>query len=149
MVVSAEKEVEDQNVESAEMSAIEVKIETIKKMPALMGEVDIIKGLILLPGVKTVGEGGSGFYVRGGNADQNLVLLDEAPIYNASHLLGFFSSFNPEAIKDMKLYKGAIPAYYGGRLSSVLDIRMKEGNAKKFAASGGLGTIMSLSLIHI
>ncbi len=143
VVVSAEKEAEDQNIESAEMSTIEMKIETIKKITPLFGEVDIIKSLILLPGVKSVGEGGSGFYVRGGNADQNLVLLDEAPIYNASHLLGFFSSFNPEAIKDMKLYKGAIPAYYGGRLSSVLDIRMKEGNAKRFAASGGLGTIMS------
>ncbi|MFK7806614.1 MAG: TonB-dependent receptor plug domain-containing protein, partial [Saprospiraceae bacterium] len=104
---------------------------------------DIIKAIQLLPGVAAVGEGGSGFYVRGGNADQNLILLDEAPIYNASHLLGFFSSFNPEAIKDMQLYKGAMPAYYGGRLSSVLDIRMKEGNAKRFTASGGLGTVMS------
>jgi len=143
VIVSAEKESENQNVESTNMGVVEVKIESIKKMPALLGEVDIIKAIQLLPGVKSVGEGGSGFYVRGGNADQNLVLLDEAPIYNSSHMLGFFSSFNPEAIKDMQLYKGAMPAYYGGRLSSVLDIRMKEGNAKKFTASGGLGTIMS------
>jgi len=143
VVIVAEKEDEDQNVESTEMSTINVGIETVKKMPALFGEVDIIKAIQLLPGVKTVGEGSSGFYVRGGNVDQNLVLLDEAPIYNASHLLGFFSSFNPDAIKDMQLYKGAIPAHYGGRLSSVLDIRMKEGNSKRFAASGGIGTVMS------
>ncbi|MFK8102362.1 MAG: TonB-dependent receptor plug domain-containing protein, partial [Saprospiraceae bacterium] len=143
VVIVADREFADQNVESVSMSSVEMKVETIKKMPALLGEVDIIKAIQLLPGVKAVGEGGSGFYVRGGNADQNLILLDEAPIYNASHLLGFFSSFNPDAIKDMQLYKGAIPAYFGGRLSSVLDIRMKEGNAKRFAASGGIGTIMS------
>ena len=143
VIVSAAREVEDRNIESTGMSEIDVKIEAVKKIPALLGEVDIIKAIQLLPGVKAVGEGGSGFYVRGGNADQNLVLLDEAPIYNASHLLGFFSSFNPEAIKDMQLYKGAMPAHYGGRLSSVLDIRMKEGNAKKITTSGGIGSIMS------
>lgn len=142
VVVVAEK-AEDFNVAAIEMSTIDVSIESVKKMPALFGEVDIIKTIQLLPGVKTVGEGSSGFYVRGGNVDQNLVLLDEAPIYNSSHLMGFFSSFNPDAIKDMKLYKGAIPSHYGGRLSSVLDIRMKEGNAKQFAGSGGVGTIMS------
>lgn len=143
VVISAEKDEVDRNVTSTEMSVEEVSIETVKKLPALFGEIDIIKVIQLLPGVKSVGEGSSGFYVRGGNVDQNLVLLDEAPIYNASHVLGFFSSFNPDAIKDMKLYKGAIPSHFGGRLSSVLDIRMKEGNSKKFAGSGGIGTLMS------
>lgn len=143
IVISAAEEKAKEHVSSTEMSTIEVNIETVKKLPALFGEVDIIKAIQLLPGVKSIGEGSSGFYVRGGNVDQNLILLDEAPIYNASHVLGFFSSFNPEAIKDMKLYKGAIPAHYGGRLSSVLDIRMKEGNSKHFAASGGVGTLMS------
>ncbi len=143
VVITAEKEKEKEFVGSTEMSVEQVSIETVKKLPALFGEVDIIKVIQLLPGVKTVGEGSSGFYVRGGNVDQNLVLLDEAPIYNASHLLGFFSSFNPDAIKDMKLYKGAIPSHFGGRLSSVLDIRMKEGNSKRFAGSAGIGTLMS------
>ncbi len=143
IVISAAQQEAKDHVNSTEMSIDKVSIETVKKLPSLFGEVDIIKAIQLLPGVKSVGEGSSGFYVRGGNVDQNLILLDEAPIYNASHVLGFFSSFNPEAIKDMKLYKGAIPAYYGGRLSSVLDIRMKEGNAKHFAASGGIGTLMS------
>lgn len=143
VVVSADKLNADENIASTDMGAVRVKMEAVQKIPALLGEVDIIKAIQLLPGVKTVGEGGSGFYVRGGNADQNLVLLDEAPIYNASHLLGFFSAFNPEAIKDMKLYKGAIPAHFGGRLSSVLDIHMKEGNSKRFAASGGIGSIMT------
>lgn len=143
VTISAEKEKAKEHVTSAEMSTVDVKIGMVKKMPALFGEVDIIKSIQLLPGVKSVGEGSSGFYVRGGNVDQNLVLLDEAPIYNASHVLGFFSSFNPDAIKDMKLYKGGIPSVYGGRLSSVLDIRMKEGNSKNFAASGGIGSLMS------
>lgn len=143
LVISADKEKAQDKLLSTEMSADEVSIETVKKLPALFGEIDIIKVIQLLPGVKSVGEGGSGFYVRGGNVDQNLVLLDEVPIYNASHILGFFSSFNPDAIKDMKLYKGAIPAQYGGRLSSVLDIRMKDGNSKRFAGSAGLGTLMS------
>lgn len=141
-VVITSEEV-DENVESTQMSKVRVDIEAVKRMPALFGEVDIIKAIQLIPGVKALGEGTSGFYVRGGNADQNLVLLDEAPIYNASHLLGFFSSFNPDAIKDMQLYKGAIPARYGGRLSSVLDIRMKEGNSKKFGGTAGIGSIMS------
>lgn len=141
VVITAEEV--DQNVESTQMSAVKIDVEAVKKMPALFGEVDIIKAIQLLPGVKSIGEGTSGFYVRGGNADQNLVLLDEAPIYNASHMLGFFSSFNPDAIKDMHLYKGAISSRYGGRLSSVLDIRMKEGNSKKFGGSAGIGTLMS------
>ena len=141
IVISAEDK--DENVESVKMSSIKMDIETVKKMPALFGEVDIIRSIQLLPGVKSMGEASSGFYVRGGNADQNLVLLDEAPIYNASHMFGFFSSFNPDAIKDMQLYKGAMPSRYGGRLSSVLDIRMKEGNDKNFGLTGGLGTMMS------
>lgn len=141
IVISAEEL--DQNVTSTQMSVAKIDVEAVKKIPALFGEVDIIKAIQLLPGVKSIGEGTSGFYVRGGNADQNLVLLDEAPIYNASHMLGFFSSFNPDAIKDMQLYKGAISSRYGGRLSSVLDIRMKEGNSKKFGGSAGIGTMMS------
>ena len=139
-IVAEEK---DKNVQSTEMSRVTVDVETVKQIPALFGEVDIIKAIQLLPGVKTVGEGTSGFYVRGGNADQNLVLLDEAPLYNASHLMGFFSSFNPDAIKDMNLYKGAIAPRYGGRLSSVLDVRMKEGNSKKIAGAAGIGSIMT------
>ena len=140
VVLAKEK---NENVTSTEMSVVNLKVEAIKKLPALFGEVDIIKAIQLLPGVKSMGEGTSGFYVRGGNADQNLVLLDEAPIYNASHLMGFFSSFNPDAIKDMNLYKGAIAPRYGGRLSSVLDIRMKEGNSKKIGGAAGIGSIMS------
>ena len=143
VVVVAEKENKNSNVDDVGMSKENVKVGDVEELPALFGEVDVIKYIQLLPGVKSIGEGGSGFYVRGGNADQNLVLLDEAPIYNASHLLGFFSAFNPDAVKDMQLYKGAIPAHYGGRLSSVLDIRMKEGNSKRFALNGGIGSIMS------
>ena len=134
---------EDKNVTSNEMSVVELDIATIKKIPAFLGEVDVIKSIQLLPGVSTVGEGASGFNVRGGNVGQNLVLLDEAPVYNASHLLGFFSVFNPDAVKDVKLYKGGVPAQYGGRIASILDIRMKDGNSKKFGVEGGVGTIFS------
>jgi len=134
---------EDQNVTSTEMSTVELDIKTIRKIPAFLGEVDVIKSIQLLPGVSTVGEGASGFNVRGGSVGQNLVLLDEAPVYNSSHLLGFFSVFNPDAVKDVKLYKGGIPARYGGRISSILDIRMKDGNAKEFGVEGGIGTIFS------
>ena len=141
VIVSSEKE--DKNVKSMEMSVAKLDIKQIQKMPALLGEVDIIKSIQLLPGVTTVGEGASGFNVRGGNIDQNLVLMDEAPVYNSSHLFGFFSIFNPDAVKDVKLIKGGIPAQYGGRASSVLDIRMKEGNNKKLEVNGGLGTIFS------
>jgi len=119
-VIEGENKMED-NVGSTEMSTVDMTMETIKKIPAFMGEVDLIKAIQLLPGVTTVGEGSSGFYVRGGAVDQNLILLDEAAVYNASHLLGFFSVFNSDAIKDVKLYKGGIPARYGGRLSSVLE----------------------------
>ena len=141
VVVTAERE--DRNVESVAMSKEKLSIEKIKTIPVVFGEVDLIKAIQLLPGVQTVGEGQSGFFVRGGGSDQNILLLDEAPVYNASHLLGFFSVFNADAIKDVQLYKGGIPASYGGRLSSVLDIRMKDGNNKQFSGSGGIGTISS------
>ena len=133
----------DENVTSAEMGVNKLSMSDIDNIPVIFGEKDPLKTISLLPGVKSAGEGNSGFYVRGGGADQNLVLLDGAPVYNASHLLGFFSVFNSDALKDIKLYKGAAPAQYGGRLSSVLDIRMKEGNMKKFSASGGIGLISS------
>lgn len=131
------------NVEKIEMSTATVNMVEVKQMPQLMGEVDVIRSIQMLPGVTTVGEGASGFNVRGGNIDENLVLLDEAPVYNASHVFGFFSVFNADAIKDMKIYKGGIPAIYGGRLSSVLDVRQKEGNMKSFAGNGGIGLISS------
>ncbi len=136
-------EAEDRNVTNTEMSVNKLSIKTITKVPALLGEVDVIRSIQLLPGVATVGEGATGFNVRGGGVDQNLVLLDEAPVYNSSHLFGFFSVFNPDAVKDVKLYKGGIPARYGGRLSSILDVRMKEGNSKRLAVSGGVGLIFS------
>ncbi|MBS1634294.1 MAG: TonB-dependent receptor [Bacteroidetes bacterium] len=141
VVVSSERE--DKNVKSMEISVAKLDIKQIQKMPALFGEVDVVKSIQLLPGVTTVGEGASGFNVRGGNIDQNLVLLDEAPVYNSSHLFGFFSVFNPDAVKDVKLIKAGIPAQYGGRASSILDIRMKEGNNKKLEVNGGIGTIFS------
>jgi hypothetical protein len=134
---------EDRNVTSTEMSTASIDINTIKKVPAFLGETDIIKSIQLLPGVSTVGEGASGFNVRGGSVGQNLVLLDEAPVYNSSHLLGFFSVFNPDAVKDVKLYKGGIPARYGGRIASILDIRMKDGNSKDLGVEGGIGTIFA------
>ncbi|GGD31357.1 TonB-dependent receptor [Flavobacterium orientale] len=130
-------------IKKAEMSVNKLSIQEIKEMPVLMGEVDILKSLLTLPGVTSAGEGQSGFNVRGGGADQNLILLDEATIYNSSHLFGLFSVFNPDAIKDLKLYKGGIPARYGGRLSSVLDIYQKEGNSKEFHMNGGIGLISS------
>lgn len=141
VTVTAERP--DVNVKKAEMSTVHLNIQTIKQMPALMGEVDIIKAIQMLPGVQSTSEGSSGFSVRGGSMDQNLILLDEATVYNASHLMGFFSVFNNDAIRDVVLYKGDIPPSYGGRLSSVMDIRMKEGNNKKFEVYGGLGLISS------
>ncbi len=133
----------NENVTKNEMSVVRMDAKTIRKIPAFMGEVDVIKALQLLPGIQTTSEGSSGFSVRGGSPDQNLILLDEATVYNASHLLGFFSVFNNDAIKDVKIYKGDIPMNYGGRLSSVLDVRMNDGNQKKFSATGGIGTISS------
>jgi hypothetical protein len=134
---------EDFDVQGIQMSTEKLPISTIKKIPALFGEVDVLKSIQLLPGVSAVGEGTSGFNVRGGGVGQNLVLLDDAPVYNSSHLFGFFSVFNPDAVKDVKLIKGGIPANYGGRLSSILDVRMKEGNAKELEVSGGVGTVFS------
>ena len=131
------------NIRKPEMSVNKLSIAQIKQMPVVLGEVDVIKSLLFLPGVTNAGEGQSGFNVRGGGADQNLVLLDEATVYNASHVFGFFSVFNPDAIKDLKLYKGGIPAKYGGRASSVLDIYQKDGNSNNFSANGGIGLISS------
>ena len=134
---------EDYNVSSVEMSTSKLDISRVAEIPTFLGENDIIKAIQLLPGVSSVGEGASGFNVRGGSVGQNLVLLDEAPVYNSSHLLGFLSVFNPDAVKDLKLYKGGIPSRYGGRISSILDIRMKDGNSKKTSVSGGIGSIFS------
>lgn len=134
--------------EKTRMSTINIPIEQIKKVPALLGEVDVLKVLQLLPGVKSGGEGTSGLYVRGGGPDQNLILLDGAPIYNASHLFGFFSTFNADAIKNVELIKGGFPARYGGRLSSVIDISMKEGNMRKYNVEGSIGLVASKLLIE-
>jgi hypothetical protein len=131
------------NIKRPEMSVNKLSIAEIKKMPVVLGEVDVLKSILQLPGVTNAGEGSSGFNVRGGSADQNLILLDEATIFNSSHLFGFFSVFNPDAIKDLKLYKGGIPARFGGRLSSVLDIYQKEGNSNNFHMTGGIGLISS------
>lgn len=139
--VSAVKE--NENITSAAMNVTKFNPKDIETIPVLFGEKDIMKTLQLTPGIKSAGEGNSGFYVRGGGADQNLVLLDEATVYNASHLLGFFSVFNSDAVKDVSLYKSGIPAEYGGRASSVMDVKMKDGNNKRFGASGGIGLISS------
>jgi hypothetical protein len=133
----------DQNVQSTEMGVTRLDLRTVRLVPALLGEVDVVRTLLLLPGVSTVGEGASGFNVRGGGIDQNLVLLDEAPIYNSSHLFGLFSVFNPDAVKDLRLVKGGIPAAYGGRLSSLLDVRLKDGTTGRRAVTGGIGSISS------
>lgn len=141
VTITAEKE--DRNIQSTEMGREKLDVDKIKSMPAFMGEVDILKSIQLLPGVSSAGEGNSGYYVRGGGPDQNLILLDEANVYNASHLFGFFSVFNADAIQNVTLTKGNMPANYGGRLASVLDIQMKEGNNKQFGAEGGLGFVSS------
>jgi len=139
--VIAEKQ--DENIQNTQMGTIQMDINQIKKLPAFMGEVDILKSIQLIPGVKSAGDGNSGFYVRGGGPDQNLILLDEATVYNAAHLLGFFSIFNGDALNNVTLIKGGMPAQYGGRLSSVLDISMKEGNSQKLQVDGGIGIIAS------
>ncbi|MBC7416582.1 MAG: TonB-dependent receptor [Pedobacter sp.] len=131
------------HVKSAQMDLQQIDMQTLNTIPVLLGEKDILKTIQLLPGIKAAGEGNTGFYVRGGAADQNLILLDEAVVYNSSHLLGFFSTFNADAIKDVSLYKGGMPAQYGGRLSSVLDVKMDDGNNKEFRFQGGLGLIAS------
>jgi hypothetical protein len=141
VVVTGEKE--NDNITSSGMNVTKFDPKDIETIPVIFGEKDIMKTLQLTPGVKTAGEGNAGFFVRGGGADQNLVLLDEAVVYNASHLLGFFSVFNSDAVKDVSLYKSGIPAEYGGRASSVMDVKMKDGNSKNFGVSGGIGLISS------
>ncbi|WP_248722553.1 TonB-dependent receptor [Seonamhaeicola sp. ML3] len=140
--------IERLSIQKPQMSVNKLTSSTIKEIPVVLGESDIVKAITLLPGVTNVGEGASGFNVRGGGADQNLILLDEATIYNSSHLFGLFSVFNPDAIKDLRLYKGGIPARYGGRVSSVLDIYQKEGNSKGFHMNGGIGIVSSRLLIE-
>lgn len=139
VVVTAEEK--DANVQSTEMGTLELPVEQIKALPAIFGEVDVLKALQLLPGVMSAGEGTSGFYVRGGGPDQNLILLDEAVVYNSGHLLGFFSVFNADAIRNTTLIKGGMPAMYGGRISSVVDVQMKEGNDQQYSLEGGIGLI--------
>ncbi|MBD1425999.1 TonB-dependent receptor [Sphingobacterium arenae] len=141
VVVSAERR--DNNVSNPQMGVLNFTMEEVKNVPVVFGERDLLKTIQLLPGVQSGGEGSSNFYVRGGGSDQNLILLDEATVYNASHLLGFFSTFNSDAIKDVQLYKGGIPAQFGGRISSVLDIAMMDGNQKKLTTEGGIGLIAS------
>jgi len=134
-------EAEDQNVSDISMGTDKLNIETLQRIPPLMGEIDVIRSIMLLPGITTIGEGATGFNVRGGSIDQNLILLDEAPIYNSAHLFGFFTAFNSAAIKDVTISKGGIPAQYGGRISSILDVKIKQGNRNKFAGSGSIGLI--------
>ncbi len=141
VVVTGEKK--NRNVENLQMSMEKVQVKMVKKLPSFMGEVDVMKSITLLPGIQSGGEGSSGIYVRGGGPDQNLLILDEAPVYNASHMMGFFSVFNSDAINDAQVYKGGIPAEYGGRASSVIDLRMKDGNSQRFAANGGIGNVSS------
>ncbi len=139
----------DENVKSTEMGVSRLDIRTIRLVPALLGEVDVVRSLLLLPGVSTVGEGATGFNVRGGTIDQNLILMDEAPIYNSSHLFGLFSIFNPDAVRDVKLVKGGIPAQYGGRLASLLDVRLKDGNPQRLGVTGGIGTVSSRLAVEV
>ncbi len=146
VVISAD--VERVSIRASQMSVNTLSSSTIKKIPVLLGEADVVKSLLLLPGVTNAGEGASGFNVRGGAVDQNLILLDEATIFNSSHLFGFFSVFNPDAIKDVKLFKGGIPSRYGGRVSSVLEIFQKEGNSKELKLTGGIGAVASRLLLE-
>ncbi len=141
VVITGERK--DANVTDPQMGSQRLEMQEVNKVPVLFGEKDVLKTIQLLPGIKSGGDGGSGFFVRGGAADQNLILLDEAPVYNASHLLGFFSTFNSDAIKDVMVYKGNAPAQYGGRLASVLDVKMNDGNSQRFGVSGGVGIIAS------
>ncbi len=145
VVITAEKA--DANVNRAMMGVEKMSSKTLKKLPTLMGEADVIRSILLLPGVSTVGEGASGFNVRGGNVDQNLVLLDGVPLFNTSHLFGFFTGFNADMVQDLSLYKGGIPSMYGGRASSVLDVRVKEGDFEKWSFQGGVGPISSRILV--
>ena len=138
----------NQNVKRLGTGVTNLNYKALKKLPTLLGEVDIIKSLFTLPGVTTVGEGASGFNVRGGNIDQNLILLEETPIFNSSHLMGFFSVFNPDAFRDFNFYRGGIPAQFGGRVSSVLNVNLKDANASKLSINGGVGTIASRLFIE-
>jgi hypothetical protein len=140
VVIEAESK---RNTQSTDIGKIQLEMDQIKKLPVLFGEVDILKTITLLPGVQSSGEGNAGFYVRGGGIDQNLILLDNSTVYNASHLFGFFSVFNADAVKNLELTKGGVPASYGGRLASVLDVNLKEGNAREYHGAGGIGTISS------
>jgi hypothetical protein len=142
VVVSVNRK-NNKNVSSPQMGVEKLNMSQINQLPVVLGEQDVLKSITLMPGIKSSGEGNTGFYVRGGGSDQNLILLDEATVYNASHLLGFFSTFNSDAIKDVSIYKGGMPAEYGGRLSSVLDVKMNEGNNKKITVQGGIGMIAS------
>lgn len=135
-------------LKTTEISVAQISAKEVKKLPQLLGEADVLRAIRLLPGVSSVGEGANGFNVRGGNSDQNLILLDEAPVFNSSHLFGFFSIFNADAVRDAKLYKGGMPAVYGGRLSSVLDVRQREGNNQRWAANGGVGLLSSRLLVE-
>ncbi len=146
--VVVSEDVERMDIRKPQMSVNTLAVQTIKNIPVVLGESDVIRSLVLLPGVTNAGEASSGFNVRGGAADQNLILLDEAIIFNSSHLFGFFSVFNPDAIKDVKLFKGGIPARYGGRVSSVLEIFQKEGNSKEFKVNGGIGAVASRLLVE-
>jgi outer membrane cobalamin receptor len=141
VVISTSRD--DRNLASPQMGAERLSMKAIKNIPLIFGERDVLKAIQLLPGIKSAGEGGAGIYVRGGSADQNLVLMDDVPVYNAAHLLGFFSTFNPDAVEDITVYKTGMPSQFGGRLSSVLDIKMRQGNSEKFSASGGIGLISS------
>ncbi|WP_447767126.1 TonB-dependent receptor [Sphingobacterium faecium] len=142
VVVSVNRK-NNKNISSPQMGVEKLNMSQINQLPVVLGEQDVLKSITLMPGIKSSGEGNTGFYVRGGGSDQNLILLDEATVYNASHLLGFFSTFNSDAIKDVSIYKGGMPAEYGGRLSSVLDVKMNEGNNKKITVQGGIGMIAS------
>lgn len=133
----------DANIKGVQSGVDKLEIKTANKIPVLLGERDILKTIQLLPGIQTTGEGNTGFYVRGGNNDQNLILLDNATVYNPSHLFGFFSTFNSDAVNDITIYKGSMPAQYGGRLSSTLDVNMREGDLKNYTVTGGIGLISS------
>ena len=146
VIITSEKQ--DKNIESSNMSQAKLEVKNIKKIPVILGEIDVLKSAQLLPGIQSGGEGNSALYVRGGGPDQNLILLDEAVVYNAAHLFGFFSVFNADAIKDIDIIKGGMPAEYGGRLSSVLNISMKDGNNKKYKADGGIGLLSSRLMLQ-
>src|ERR1035438_1944422 len=146
VVVTGERT--NDNVTSMNIGSNKLEIKQIQSIPVLLGEKDILKTIQLLPGIKSEGEGGTGFYARGGGVDQNLILLDEAPVYNSAHLLGFLSVFNSDALKDVTVITGGLPAEYGGRLSSVLDIRTNDCNNKEFGGSGGIGLLTSRLMLE-